>query len=96
MMSLKKLLEKNIHSVKVGMSVIYIPKHQLNSIFYEDSQLGVITYINYGDKYAFVKYIGDIGSTATSLEDLYSLEDRKKLIEKINSHFNVKRIKYSL
>ncbi len=98
MMSLKKLLDNNIHSVKVGMPVIYIPKHLLTSFYCEDSQLGVITYINYGDKYAFVKYIGDKGSKATLLEDLYSLEDNKSLIEKINLHFNinVKRIKYSL
>lgn len=70
-----------LENLKEGMPVIYMPLHKDRYKPITDDQLGIISSANH--RYAFVKYLGSNGSQATNPDDLYSLDNRPDLINRL-------------
>lgn len=73
-----------IENISIGDEVVYIPKHLLmgeKANMIKEENLGVVTSKN--DTYVFVRYKGNTGSQATLPEDLFTLENRPDLKEKL-------------
>jgi hypothetical protein len=67
--------------IKLGMNVVYIPRHLLLGLRNEqikEENIGVVTSIN--ESYIFVKFKKSNYPNAVNTRDLYSLSNRPDLI----------------
>jgi len=70
--------------IKRGDKVVYIPAHMITASDKHrlaDENLGIVTSKN--DTFVFIQFLGNIQSQAVKPEDLYTLEWRHDLQEKI-------------
>lgn len=77
----KKLSDMKKDSITIGMAVCYVPKHHTSHAPIADNQLGIVTSMN--DKFVFVRYKHSNTSQATNAEDLYSIDQRPDLQERL-------------
>lgn len=70
-----------IEKLKEGTPVVYIPNHLLGEKNIKDENLGIITSVN--ETYAFVRYKRTNCSQATLPDNLYLLDNRPDLIERL-------------
>ena len=80
-----KIKIMKLKNIERGDKVVYIPKHMITADAngrLADENLGVVTSVN--DTYAFVRFIDKTGSQAVRPEDLYTLQYRQDLADKID------------
>ena len=73
-----------LKNIKREDKVVYIPDHMITADANNrlaDENLGIVTSVN--DTYVFVQYLGNTNSQATRPENLYSLEYRQDLADKV-------------
>lgn len=70
-----------IETIEKDMPVVYIPQYKLGNKNINDDQLGIVTSKN--DTYVFVRYKNTKGSQATRPDDLYTIEFRPDLQERL-------------
>ena len=82
---IRKIVNKKPKDFKVGDKVVYIPQHLLvgdSDKMIKEENLGIVTSIN--DTCVFVKYNSSPNnSQSTNAEDLFWIDNRPDLIEKI-------------